>query len=516
MNLFERRRGLIKSAVGGLVKLIVTAASGIVSFVTNVAMPTKVTCEFSPDQDLHGMPNPYPAGSSVNLIPDGTDTSNGYIAGYYLNSTGGTTASANWSVSEYFAVDPTKTYTWSCTKSTSNQSIGFYDSSKGFISAIPSSVGYPYTFQPPTGAAYCRASQTTIAYQNANPTGTFMQIEEGSTATAYRRYSNICPINGWAECSVISHEAEYQFDQITWTAGKKFRANGTTTNSNPYSYTETYQDISGCTLMALTLSGDLESTALMIIFYNENNQYLSSFEVPEDETALISDYTAWRKLVDVPSGCKYIRWSLRTTKKSVWHFYKANVIPVNWEDDAGTVYGGTLTINEDGTGTLVSNAIKIVLDGSTNKFTNNSTALSPDHTYYFESNSGKNYGKTSAWVQSTWGDDTDLFICSHGKTFFQGEVARTGDIAYSAYISNMGRLQPRLVFESALGLNTLAKANTYLAEQDQAGTPVEVMFPMKTPVTYNLTASQVNSIIGTNSIWHDMNGGITVEYYNKQ
>ena len=166
---------------------------GLASFKSYIKAPVKkIEIPFGPKQDLHGMPNPYPAGASVNLIPDGTDTSNGYVSGSYLKDDNTTVASNNWYISEYFLVDSSVTYTLSTRTASAAPSICFYDSEKTFISGFNFNSQLSHTFTPPEGSAYARSSQVTYAYQAANPTGQAIQLEVGSIATAYRRYSNIC------------------------------------------------------------------------------------------------------------------------------------------------------------------------------------------------------------------------------------------------------------------------------------------------------------------------------------
>lgn len=179
--------------------------AAVASFETNLKHPLKVTVPITPIQDLHGMPNPYPAGASVNLIPDGTDTSNGYIEGYYLMSDGTTIANSGLYISEYIQLDAETTYTWSNRINTSiNPAICFYDENKEFISGININSQYSHTFVPPEGTVYCRSSQTTYAYQEANPAQAAYQLEVGSTATEYRRHSNICPISGITKCEIVN------------------------------------------------------------------------------------------------------------------------------------------------------------------------------------------------------------------------------------------------------------------------------------------------------------------------
>ena len=183
-------------------KMTVVGTNGIATFETNFEELMKVSAPFTPVQDLHGMPYPYPAGGSVNLIPDTTDTENGYVDGYYLLSDGSTYTAPNHYISEYFTIDESTTYTWSNRINASTlQAICFYDENKDFISGIAIDGQYSHTFVPPEGTVYCRSSQ---AKDNA-PSGAAFQLEVGSTATAYRRHSNICPIEGFCECNIDNY-----------------------------------------------------------------------------------------------------------------------------------------------------------------------------------------------------------------------------------------------------------------------------------------------------------------------
>ena len=47
--------------------------------------------------------------------------------------------------------------------------------------------------------------------------------------------------------------------------------------------------------------------------------------------------------------------------------------------------------------------------------------------------------------------------------------------------------------------------------------PCQVTYKIKTPQTYHFNnIGQLQSFLGTNNVWHDMNGLITAEYYKKQ
>lgn len=59
---------------------------------------------------------------------------------------------------------------------------------------------------------------------------------------------------------------------------------------------------------------------------------------------------------------------------------------------------------------------------------------------------------------------------------------------------------------------TAAAIQAFLAEQEQAGTPVTVCYEIASPFTVQLTAQQLQTLVGTNNIWADT-GNIEVKYW---
>ena len=172
------------------------------SFYMNVPSPLKsFVVEAKPVQYLNGFDSAYLPGKSNNLIPDGTDTSNGYVAGYILRSDGTTeSSSAGVYISEYFGITEGETYTWSGGNSDTNtSSICFYDSNKTFISGIAAAKALPKTFTAPADAVYCRSSQYYVP-------SSVLQLEHGSLATTPKPYSNVCPIYGWTGSRIYNEK----------------------------------------------------------------------------------------------------------------------------------------------------------------------------------------------------------------------------------------------------------------------------------------------------------------------
>lgn len=173
-----------------------TASGDIASFPDGAdGLPVKdLTVGIEPVQDLHGWDYPFPPGASPNIIYDGTDTSNGYAAKKYLKADGSTGNADNNNISEYFPVTASTVYTISqWTANMNAASVGFYDSSKAFISGEAFSQRSSFQITSPANAAFCRITLSNVDH---------VQMELGSTPSDYMPYSNVCPIHGFDHCGI--------------------------------------------------------------------------------------------------------------------------------------------------------------------------------------------------------------------------------------------------------------------------------------------------------------------------
>ena len=161
------------------------------------------------------------------------------------------------------------------------------------------------------------------------------------------------------------------------------------------------------------------------------------------------------------------------------------LVPISWQSEAGTVYGGTLTLNQDGTGSLV-------VDRAYDR-------ASPSSTW--------NYGTTSAGgigycycPSTTIKRDYNKLICSHFKTV--STVADVG-ISVSGGLST-GQIQ---FYVDALGIESASEFVTFLTNNE-----VYYTYALATPVAYTLTAPQVKTILGLNNVWADTGDILSVDY----
>lgn len=171
-------------------------------------------------------------------------------------------------------------------------------------------------------------------------------------------------------------------------------------------------------------------------------------------------------------------------------------LPITFTDpstgDPLTVYGGTVTLNEDGSVNLIVNKLKRTYIGSS-------------------SEQWSKYGSGSA----------SAFAMQHPLSNF----ANTDGAIIADYLVTIERnatwgnrdnwvswVSPNGLITGIKSITTVAAWKAYLAEN-----PLTIVYNLKSSLSYRLdNVGQLQSFLETNNIWHNMNGSITVEYWNKQ
>lgn len=401
-RLMDRRRALI-TKLTSLFRKVITSQTGLVSFDTNVAKPMKVTCEFSPKQDLHGYDTPWPAGGGKNLFDESTLFD---IASYPISGSYG----------YYYANDlvlkPNTAYVVSATGTAPGNNINYYfTTASGSGSCYIITSGSINTYRQLTtgedgiirigiNKGDCASYQDAL---DAIKNNAKIQLEEGSTATAYAPYKNICPIEAWDGAN-IEHTGKnlFDFDDVTYP-GYGIQSDGmlgTVQNTNAYvikcrpntSYTLTKQYGSGISIGLFKTYPVLSSRTTV----RTGLTYYSTYTFNTDDYEYI--------VLAVPTGI--------TDKQSInlvygsaatdYEPYQGTTIPITFNnpgtydflpiqagtgdpspenirpitpgltftrDDSTTltVWGGSLTVNADGTGTITSKYYQCVYDGVNKK-----------------------------------------------------------------------------------------------------------------------------------------------------
>jgi len=157
--------------------------------------------------------------------------------------------------------------------------------------------------------------------------------------------------------------------------------------------------------------------------------------------------------------------------------YNGTIFPVSWQTEAGEVFGGYYDFT---TGKLVATMAKETV------------------------------------VANSIGMSVDVF--TYNVSGMKSGNAMSGNCNRFNVVSSSGSFGVRLGANNATAYFYKLKDNiteiTDLASCKQWFTdnPVDIVYPLATPVEYDLTPQQILPLLGVDNIWNDTNGDTTVKY----
>ena len=304
--------------------------------------------------------------------------------------------------------------------------------------------------------------------------------------------SNIKPIYGWNGIDVFQSENLFQQRIHTITTedgitirqnGQNIKIEGTTTAGNGYGFLRWDSDGSDVYLTGVP-QGEVNK---LIWFIWDGNLQANVF---------VGNININNKIINCVKGHKYYLACTYYANQT----YNLDFTPilrrvdknfkysVSWQSEAGTVYGGYVDLVS---GILSVNRKLIELDGNGGSWYWNCYSLQIDDTNTADSNAGYN-----------------VVACSHTKTRGYGS-----EPAYSSVDNIVSFSQGHQVrYRDNNNFTDLTSAQTYLQNQYNNGTPVQLVVKLVNPMTYQLTPLQIKSLLGQNNIWSNTNGNTTVSY----
>ena len=506
---------------------------------------------FDPVQDLHGYDHPWPGGGGKNYIPLTIDrlkavntdgTWNGNVFTYKnvvftinvdaddnvtgINANGQASANSAFLLAiSYASTDlknaiTGKTIIYSgCPGNGSSSTYSLYGYRVGENGANARDVGSgtEFIFSGET-AGWNLAIAIQSGYNAQNLLFKPMIRLATETDDTFAPYSNICPITGRTGVEVTrtgknlaKYCPESNFDSSSFDYSSNVADNiyATKNDSSGGKFYATFE--------ADIVEGEEYIFSFATCFTSQLRIYLYKDRIwgtsagtllaTRDGTTFISYYTG-HVIVGLYSNIAVgavayttgFTMRLASDKDDTYEPYAGSVYPITFPSEAGTVYGGELTVNRDGTGDLVVDRKTIIFDGVTSgkKVTNTGSRASSDpYNFYIILHDGYLFGGTARWV-------TKAEMLAKGMVYSHGPIE--DDILqafiFRAYVGGGGTvLQPRLFFPLDEGIDTIDKCNTWLAEQYANGTPAQYIYPLATHITYTLTTEQVRTLLGLNHIW---------------
>lgn len=514
--------------------------NSIVSFSTECDI-NKIVVDIEPVQDLHGYDNPWPAGGGKNLLPltlanlktintTGTWTNNKYVINGIsyqvlqdesgnvtgIKVSGTASARADFMLASGMSFADGNYMVSSGTATSSIQTSYMQITVSGTYDTV-------LTTRQMTGTELATSSARIITTSGAEPDVTFQpQIESGTTATSYAPYSNICPISGWTGVNVQrTGKNLLDFDTMLGSKSGGIDLSGTAedfmlTTNNSGSYTNFAfavpipksmwgKTISLTGIQSFFGGGTGYSNAVQIrvsSYVNKSNAQtivVTNNEGSFDIQAVIPDGTLWvipfigigsaNYVAGLKKRIQNLQLQLLDGNTSNLDFspYQGTTYPISWQTGAGTVYGGSLDVT---TGVLTVTKGCFTLTGASSEQWGSVTV-------------GSNYYSIPLWVNSAQWKPSQTAICDK---FPKIELSQRGQITGLVnYSSDNGY---RFSFNSDFGITTTAELKTWLSTN-----PVTICAELATPITYQLTPTQITALLGQNNIWADT-GDIQV-YYDK-
>ena len=445
-----------------------------------------VSVNIEPIQDLHGYANPWPAGGGKNigiLSVDTEDTQQNASKSYVNNGVIVTSTGSYGRVAYIIPVSTGTTYTisYKAKRVGVTQSLQFGDS------VAWGSPSYGTQIITETLAAYTKtftATSNTLfvgVYPNAEGNSITIedfQVEAGSTATAFAPYENICPISGLTGLSVYRTgvniwDEEWELGTLNWSTG----ANATSTTRIR---SKNYIPCVGDTVYYVRIP----TSAVYIFYYDADNNFISYLSSSKANATFTT-----------PSNARYIRFFTASNAYGTtynndisinypatdtdYHAYSGSTYAADWTTQAGTVYGGTVDVV---LGQLTVDRASVDLGSLT-------------------------WGKYStSFFYATLTPiavGTNNILCSQYKPVATSNDATFRDLVddcvVNTYIGGHG-----------VRVKDSTKSSLSTTDFKTAMSGVQLVYELATPLTYQLTPTQVAALV-TNNVWTNA-GDVTVSY----
>ena len=521
-NALNALNNVVNDPVTGLATkapVIINSASGdIASFPDGAdAMSMKsLVASIEPVQDLHGYDNPWPGGGGKNLVPMTT-----------LDDIKARNTSGTWNGADYLRNGITFTVLTDNAgnvlgfKLNGTSTAGISIQVKGTNDFTLAAGSYYYTGVSENSGGYDlnlrKEGMTTDIVQrgaavnlnlkeDTSFSSMYIWVNSGKTLTnayvypmirlatetddTFAPYSNICPISGHTGAE-IERRGKNLLPPIETTTnlgvtfsqdGDYIKISGTPTGNANCSLFDGVLPAGTYTLNGVDGASNASyRTGLKIAdatswTYNSNTQRTFTLETDSRVQISLFAYPAYGTFNDLKIQYQLELGSTVNTYES----YQADQISVNWEDEAGTVYGGTVTLNPDRTGTLVVDRVTRPL--------NDSSLLYQD---------GNNISYRYEFLDRKFFSDSFIgLLCS----------AFPADSAKSQHIRWRGATQSRISF-----VGTTLDILSNLITNGQ----LSISYILAEPQTYQLTSAEVSDILttlyGQNNIWANT-GDVEVTY----
>lgn len=459
------------TSLSSVTEIIDTASGAIASFPDGSGLPMRsLLATIEPQQDLHGQSSPYPAGGGKNLFDVDSLISGG------ITGQGGDAANSGWRRTPYM-------YMKAGTYTISRASADWWKMFKYSEQSTSSIIGQVFnnntrlteTFTLDTDC-YCR-----FGFDYIPTTADAIQLEAGSTATAWSPYSNICPITGHTGLSVEVtgvNIAEFTHGKGIDTGGHihDFATRSATVtpikidNTRQYKYVNSNSNTAGIyavwngETLVRRVAGMTSGTVM---------------DTSGGDSLYVCGYSGDGDVLPETCGVFF------ADQYEEFKPYTGTTTTVTFPDSAGTVYGGSYEVV--GGELLVDKLI---------------TDFDEDRTYYEDPNRpGVFYFGIAGRQIVTSTTDSPIIACSVYKV--NNVSVTTGEDCYISGVQSYGG--------GAVFFRDTRLAGKTSAEVKQALSGQKIVFVSGSPQTFTHEGQSVDTLVGQNNVFVDT-GDVSVTY----
>ena len=483
---------------------------------------TDLVVSIEPQQDLHGYDSPWVGGAGKNKLPLTVDAIKSLnTSGTWNNNTysinGGTLTIMTDNSGNVIGLNINGTFNDSTTFHLINSNSVVFPNNQyilnGIIGGSASTYRYLY-LSPSSGYLYSDGGDTLLNIDegvskirllissgyNAQNVKVYPMVRLSSVSdSSFAPYSNICPISGWTACNVVrtgenliditSLTPSYAFNGISYTINSdgSVTVNGTATARSQI-YWSIPQNVAKTFANKKLNGGTSQSGCSLFLELNASpyTTYATDTGLGSTISADIASATNDVNLVfRIAQGTTLSNLTIRPTIANA-----SNTYTINFVDGSSplTVYGGTLDVLS---GLLTVDRWYAVFDGSSDEnWTQGAGA--PLYMIYID-------GIT--YVGGTKNSFTNRFKSINNTTAW-GTILSESNVCCITKDGN----NPRFAV-SKLDISTVADFKTWLSSNN-----LQICYKLATPQTYQLTPTQVKSLLGVNNIWADTGNILNAEY----
>lgn len=463
----------------------------------------QIVADILPKQDLNGQANPYPPGGGKNLL--NITATSGTIGNveYTVNADGSVKANGTANATSILNLC---TFTLPAGDYIANGITGGQNG-QYLIRIYSGSTTVKYVYDGDTAFSLDVDTEISIAIYIYNgctvsnkmfyPMIRLSSVSDGTFAP----YSNICPISGYTGVTVTRTGKNLLKNNLTSSTSRGItatvNADGTVTLTGTNDGTDYSRFVINNNFYAVDgieyiLSGAVSTNILI-------RNVGAAVSDTGNGVSFTGDGTSQQIEIRVLSGTAIsgsvvVKPMIRPASISddTYTPYNAATYPVTFPASAGTVYGGTLTVNDDGSGSIVVDRASITLDGT-------ETWTTPSTSVFSCASAASNCDTTKIWA-SDHSNSLLLTTNETNTTYYNFNSLRNS--APCAALRTTGAV----LISISEDITTVEQCVAWLADN-----PLQVLYYI-TPTTYALTAPQVKTLLGDNAISMDADGEMTVTY----